>query len=52
MVIPSGRISMVSGVEFAHDSVERAVIPLAYDFDPVTNQERSTDSLPSLVPGL
>jgi hypothetical protein len=37
MVIPSGRISAVSGVEFAQDSLEGAVIPLAYDFDPVTD---------------
>ena len=46
MVIPSGRISMVGGLEFAHDSIERAVIPLTHDFDPVTDQERSTHSLP------
>ena len=49
MVIPSGRISVVSGVEFAQDGVERAVIPMAQDFDPVTDQERRTDSLPRLV---
>lgn len=45
MVIPSGRVSLVSGVEFAQDRVERAVMPLAQDFDPVTDQERRTDSL-------
>jgi hypothetical protein len=44
MVIPRDLITMVSGVEFAQDSVESAVVPLAHDFDPVTDQERSADS--------
>ncbi len=49
MVIPSGRICSVRRVEFAQDGIERAVIPLAQDFDPVTDEERSADSLPRLV---
>ena len=49
VMIQSGRIYLVSGVEFAQDGVERAVIPVAQDFDPVADQERSTDSLPRLV---
>jgi hypothetical protein len=52
VVIPRGWICSVSGIEFAQDGVERAVIPLAQDFDPVTDQERSTDSLPRLVTAL
>jgi hypothetical protein len=49
MLIPSSWVRMVSGVKFAHDSVERAVIPLAHDFDAMTDEERGTDPLPRLV---
>ena len=49
MVIPSGLICLVSGVELAQDGVERAVIPLAQDLDPTTDQKGSTDPLTGLV---
>lgn len=49
MVIPSGRINLMSGVEFAQDGIEGAMIPLAHDFDSMTDEERSTDPLPRLV---
>jgi hypothetical protein len=49
MVIPSGRICLIRGVESAQDGIERAVIPVAQDFDPMADEERSTDPLPSLV---
>ena len=49
MVIPSGLICLVSGVELVQDGGERAVIPLAQDFDPATDQKGSTDPLTGLV---
>ena len=47
MVIPGGRICLVTGVELAQEDIERAVIPLAHYLDSVTDQECSTDPLPS-----
>jgi hypothetical protein len=49
MVVPSGRVRLVVGVEFAQDDVERAVVSLTQDFDPMADQERSADPLPGLV---
>ncbi len=49
MVISSGRVCLVSGVEFAQDGIEGAVIPLAHNSDPMTDQERGTDPLSRLM---
>ena len=49
MVIPSGRVRLVVGVEFAQDGVESAVVFLTQYFDPMADQECSADPLPRLV---